>query len=111
LTQPKYPDNFNIKPPNPYITPQPNETLDKHISNSHYDRAVNRVPPGKAPKPDAITIELITHLPDDVHTLVYTLFKTTAKHIYTQKNCVEAQPAYFTNRARRTYIALPTIGR
>jgi len=26
-TQPKYPDNFGIKPPTPYTTPQPSETL------------------------------------------------------------------------------------
>jgi len=81
----KNPDNFEIKPPNPYITPQPNDTLDKHITKIRYDRAVNRAPAGRAPGLDAITNELIKDLPDDVHTLVYTLFQTMAKHNYTPK--------------------------
>jgi len=41
---------------------------------SHYDRATTRAPKGKAPGPDAITNELIKHLPEAAHTLLYTLF-------------------------------------
>jgi hypothetical protein len=57
-----------------HTTPHPAETLDKHITKSHYDRAINRAPPGKTPGPDAITNKLIKHLPEEAHTLIYTLF-------------------------------------
>ena len=74
-----------MTPACPHTKPHPAETLDKHITRSHYPRAINRAPPGKAPGPDAITNELIKHLPKEVHTLIYTLFQLIAKHDYTPR--------------------------
>ncbi len=71
--------------PPTHTNPRPPETLDTYITKSHYDRAINRAPPGKAPGPDAITNELIKHLPEEAHTLIFTLFQLMAKHNYTPR--------------------------
>jgi hypothetical protein len=44
-----------------------------------------RSPEEKAPGPGAITNELIKHLPEATHTLLYTLFQIMAKYNYTPK--------------------------
>jgi hypothetical protein len=67
------------------MTSHPTPTLDTYITRGHYDRATTRVPEGKAPGPDAITNELIKHLPETTNTLIYTLFRIMAKHNYTPK--------------------------
>ena len=46
-------------------------TLDTYITKSHYDKAANRAPPGKTPGLDTITNELIKHLSEEVHRLIY----------------------------------------
>ena len=84
-TQPHNQDNFTITPASPHTKPHPVEILDKHITKSHYDIAINRASPGKAPGPDAMTNELIKHLPEEAHTLIYTLFQFMAKHNYTPR--------------------------
>ena len=66
--------------PSSHTKPHPNETLNKYIAKSHYDRVINRAPPGKAPGPDAITNEFTKHPPEEAHTLIYTLFQLMAKH-------------------------------
>ena len=68
--------------PPEHTSPHSPKTLDTYITKSHYDRAINRAPPGKAPGLDAITNELIKHLPEDAHALIYTLFQLMAKHNY-----------------------------
>jgi hypothetical protein len=84
---PQNPDNFDIIPPAYHAPTHPKMTIDKYMTKSHYNRAVNRTPPatGKAPGPDALTNELVKDLREEVHTLIYTLFQTTAKHSYTSK--------------------------
>ena len=67
-TQPQNPDNFTMAPP-AHTNPRSLEILDPYITNSDYDRAINRASPGKAPGLDAITNELIEHLPEEAHTL------------------------------------------
>ena len=81
-TKPQNPNNFTMSPP-AHIHPQPRETLDTYITKSQYDRAINRALPGKALGPDAITSELIKHLPEERHSLIFTLFQLMAKHNYT----------------------------
>ena len=77
------PDTFVIKPP-PHNTPlHPEITLDTYIARSHYERATNRAPEGKALGPDAITNEVIKHLQEAAHTLIYILFQIRAKYNYT----------------------------
>jgi hypothetical protein len=71
--------------PSAHTNPHSPETLDTYITKSRYDRAINRAPPGKAPGPYEITNELIKHLPEDAHTLIYTLFQLMAKHNYTPR--------------------------
>ena len=44
-----------------------------------------RAPEGKPPGPDAITNELVKHLPEAAHTLLYKLFQIMAKYNYTPK--------------------------
>ena len=53
------------------------------MTRVHYGRATTRAPEGKAPGPDSITNELIKHLPEAVHTLIYTLFRLVANYNYT----------------------------
>ena len=84
-TLPQNPDNFVVTPPTQDKTPHPTPTLDTYITRGHYDRATTRAPEGKAPGPDAITNELIKHLPETTHTLIYNLFQLMAKHNYTPK--------------------------
>jgi hypothetical protein len=72
-TQPHNPDNFTMTPAHPHTKPYPAEILNKHITRSHYDKAINQAPPSKAPGPDAITNELIKHHPEEAHTLIYTI--------------------------------------
>ena len=84
-TQPQNPDNFEVTSPTQDITPHPAPTLDTYITRGHYDTATMRSPEGKAPGPDAITNELIKHLSETTHTLLYTLFRIIAKHNYTPK--------------------------
>jgi hypothetical protein len=74
-----------MTPPSSHTKPHPNETLDKYITKSHYDRAINRAPFGKAPGPDAITNELIKYLPEEAHALICKLFQLMAKHNYTPR--------------------------
>ena len=103
----KIPGQLRHKTPNSYATPQSKETLGKQITKSLYDRAVNRAPPGKAPGPDAITNELVKHLPEDVHTgtLVYTLFQTMAKHNYTPKErCRSATSLFYKPNKKDLHI-------
>ena len=71
--------------PPAYTNPRLPEILDTYVTKSHYDRAINRAPPGQAPGPYAITNELIKHLPDEAHTLILTLFQLMAKHSYTPR--------------------------
>ncbi len=70
-TQPQIPDNFDITPPFHNTIPHPETTLDTYITRSHYDMVTTRAPEGKAPRSDAITNELIKHLPEAKHTLIY----------------------------------------
>ena len=63
-----------MTPAHPHTKPHPAETLDKYITKSHYDRAIHSAPLVEAPGPDAITNELIKHLPEEAHSLIYTLF-------------------------------------
>jgi hypothetical protein len=74
-----------MTPASSHTKPHPVETLDKHITKSHYDRAIIRAPSGKAPGPDAIMNELIKHLPEEAHAFVYTPFQRMAKHNYTSR--------------------------
>ena len=78
-TQPQNPDIFTMLPP-AQTNPSSSKTLDTYITKSHYNRATNRAPSGKAPGPDAITNELIKHLPEEGHTFIYTIFQLMAKH-------------------------------
>jgi hypothetical protein len=71
--------------PPAHTNPRPPETLDTYITKSHYDRAKSRAPPDKAHGPDAITNELIKHLPEDAHKLILILFQLVAKHNYTPR--------------------------
>jgi hypothetical protein len=73
-TQPRNPDNYEVTSPTPYTTPHPTPTLDTYITRGHYDRATTRAPEGKAPGPVAINNELIKHLPESAHKLLYTIF-------------------------------------
>ena len=68
-----------------HTNPRSLETLDTYITISHYDKAINRAPPGKTPGPNAITNDLIKHLPEEAHTRIYTLFQLMAKHNYTPR--------------------------
>jgi hypothetical protein len=71
--------------PPTHIHSYPQETLDTYITKSHYDRAISRAPPGKAPGPDAITNELIKHLLEATHIPIFTLFQLMAKHNHTPR--------------------------
>jgi hypothetical protein len=57
-------------------------TLDTYITRRHYDRATTIAPESKAPSPDAITNEVIKHLPEAMLTVIYTLFQIMAKYNY-----------------------------
>jgi len=81
--QPQNPNNFDIQPPYQHTPTHPSKTLDAHITRSHYDRAVSRAPVCKTPSQDAITNELIKHLPETAHKIIYKLFLIMAKHSYT----------------------------
>ena len=83
MDQPQNPDNFEVTPQTQDKTPHPTQTLDTYITRGHYDRATTRAPEGKAPGPDAITNEIVKHLPEATHTLIFTLFRIMAKHNYT----------------------------
>jgi hypothetical protein len=83
LTQTNNPDNFEVQSPTHHTPIYPTIPLDTCITRSHYTRAIHRVPSGKAPVTYAITSELLKHLPEKVHTLIYTLFFGMNKHSYT----------------------------
>jgi len=68
--------------PPAHTNPRSPKTLNTYITKSHYNRAINRASPGKSPGPYAITNELIKHLPEEAHTLIFTLFQLMAKHNY-----------------------------
>jgi hypothetical protein len=83
--QPQNPDNFEVTSPTQNTTPHPSPTLDTCIARGHYDTTTTKAPEGKAPVPDAITSELIKHLPEATHTLLYNFFRIMAKYNYTLK--------------------------
>ena len=75
------PDPFTLQPHStPTLTP--NTTADL-MKKAHYERAVARAPPGKAPGPDGIPNEVIKFLPESVHEAIYLLFRLMATHEYT----------------------------
>ena len=76
--KPQNPDNITMDPPTAHANPHSLETLDKYITKKHYDKAINRALSGKAHGLDAITNELIKHLPEEAHTRIYTLFQLMA---------------------------------
>ena len=92
-----------MTPASQHTKSHPVETLDKYITKSHYDRAIDRAPPGKAPGPDAMTNELVKHLSEEAHTLIYPLFQLMAIISTRHENGARAQPAYYTNQTRRTH--------
>jgi hypothetical protein len=81
-TRPHNPNNFDIRYPPHYIdAPHRNP---KHIYYKKPLRQGNQ--PALARKTldlDAITSKLIKHLPEEMHTLTYTLFLIMVKHKYT----------------------------
>jgi len=76
---------FEVTPPTHSTAPHPVTSLDSYITRSHYDRATIRAPEGKAPGPDAMTNELIKHLSEATHILLYNLFRIMAKYNCTPK--------------------------
>ena len=94
-TQPQNPGSFEVILPTQDTSPHPTPTLDTYIIRGHYDKATTRAPEGKAHGPDAITNELIKHLPEATHTLLYTLFRIMTKTTIHQRSGAEALPAYY----------------
>jgi len=78
-----------------------------YITRSHYERATTTAPQSKAPSPDAITNELVKHLPEAVHALIYTLLQIMAKYYYTPKECYRSATylLYKPNKKDPHYIA------
>jgi hypothetical protein len=103
-TQPQNPDNYDITPPPHNTTPHPATTLDTYITRSHYDRATTWAPEGNAPGPDAITDELIKHLPEATHTHSYTPYSKSWQNTTTrQRSGAEALHVYFINHTKKIH--------
>ena len=79
-TIPNNPDNFVLE--NPTIT-QPLPSVDQTLTKGHYTTALARTSIGKAPGPDTIPNEIIKYLPEEVHDLIYSLFRLMAQLRYT----------------------------
>ena len=66
-------------------------TLDNFLTKNHYTTACHKPSTDKAPGPDAIPNEILKHLPEVAHDLLYLLFRLMAKYSYTpQKGCTNA---------------------
>jgi hypothetical protein len=66
-------------------------TLDYYLTKNHYTAACQKTSAGKAPGPDTTPNEIIKHLPEQAHDLIYLLFRLMAKYSYTpQKWCTSA---------------------
>ena len=80
------PDCYELKPHPGTDAPEPdspNTTLNSYLTRGHYDQALSRTAQGKAPGPDGIPNEIPTHLPREVHDIVYALFQIMAANHYT----------------------------
>jgi hypothetical protein len=100
--------------PDPYTNPKPNtptqqHTLDYYLTKNHYTIACHKASVGKAPGPDAIPNEILKHLPESAHELIYLLFRLMAKYSYTPKNGAQALQNSSTNPTKQTRITPQTI--
>jgi hypothetical protein len=76
-----------------YTNPKPKpptqqHTLDYYLTKNHYAAACHKASASKAPGPDAFPNEILEHLPECMHDLIYLLFRLVAKYSYTPKNMV-----------------------
>ena len=74
------PDCFDLKPHPETVTHVPGTpavTLLGYLTRGHYDQALRRTAQGKASGPDGIPNEVLTHLPREVHDLIYSLSQKT----------------------------------
>ncbi len=82
--------------PDPYTNLKPNtptrqHTIDYYLTKNHYADACHKASAGKAPGLDAIPNEILKHLPEPMHDLIYLLFRFMAKYSYTPKKwCTSA---------------------
>jgi hypothetical protein len=84
------PPRQNPLNPDPYTnpksnTPTPQHTLDYYLTKNHYTAACHKASAGKAPGPDAIPNEILKHLPESAHVLLYLIFQLMARYSYTLK--------------------------
>jgi hypothetical protein len=82
--------------PDPYTnpktnTPTPQHTLDYYLKKNHYTVACHKASAGKAPSPDAIPNEILKHLPEAAHDLLYNYSDAWLDTATLQKNSTPAQ--------------------
>ena len=99
--------------PDPCTNPKPNtptqqHTLDYYLTKNHCTAACHKASAGKAPGPDAIPNEILKHLAESAHDLLYLSFRLMARYSYTKKNGALAPPNLFTNPTNSTPTIPPT---
>ena len=93
------PDHIPLPPwqnplnPDPYTNPKANTATTQHTPNyyltkNHYTAACHKASAGKAPGLDAIPNEILKHLPESAHDILYHLFRLMARYNYTQQKMV-----------------------
>ena len=66
-------------------------TLDHYLTKNHCTAACHKASTSKALGPDAIPNEILRHLPESAHDLLYHLFRLMAIYNYTpEKRCTNA---------------------